>query len=618
MHRYLNRQGYIIKKDEIDKKTLNDVIKDLTVKPIVFKAYQDFVKPKEFEIYQESKNYLFLPRYYGIERFGPPVKTLLPDGAPLSPDLKFSFKVMPHQKIGYEKATQTLKTTGGGLLSVYCGYGKTILGIKLAIDFGRKTLIVVNKEDLMEQWIERINQSTGGTARIGIVQQDKVDVKDKDFIIAMIHSLSQKDYPKEVFADIGFCIFDEAHHLGAEIFFQCLPKVASKYMLGLSATPNRKDGLSKVFYSYIGPMFHTEKRTGSNRVLVKRFKLSSSESYYETLMMPNGKTKNTTAMITNLANYKIRTQLIIECIRVLMKEDRKILLLSGRRDHLESLFDSLEKEQIKNMHNKPITFGYYYGNKGINKEVHKKMLRESAKCDVILGTYNIASEGLDIPDLNTELHATPTAEVEQAVGRILRKFHTKVNPMVVDLVDKCGNFPKQATARSKFYKDEDYEIQDLKMPLGNDVRDLDPFLKEVTTYLKDTDFKQSRFATNDEEDDLIDPDKPQVKLGKCILDEKPIKSVKISLKQDKKKDISTQTTESMLTQNNKITLPIKKDDLPANPIQNVLPSSDQTKKQTIIEMFKQKHGKSPKKLRVTGVRGGKAINMNLKQCLLDE
>ena len=73
-NRFLNKQGYIIKKDQIDDKTLKEIKKELTVKPIVLKAYQDFVKPTEFEIFQESPNYLFLPRYYGIEKFGPPIK----------------------------------------------------------------------------------------------------------------------------------------------------------------------------------------------------------------------------------------------------------------------------------------------------------------------------------------------------------------------------------------------------------------------------------------------------------------------------------------------------------------------------------------------------------------
>ena len=407
------------------------------------------------------------------------------------------------------------------LLGDYTVTHNTFLGIKLSADLGGKTLIVVNKECLMDQWIEAIEKFTGGKARIGIIQQSKIDVKDKDYVVAMLHSLAKKEYTKETFAEFRLAICDEAHHIGSEMFSKALPKIASKYMLGLSATPKRKDGLSKVFYSYLGELFHSEKRKGSNRVMVKRFKLTSPTTYYETLYMSNG-IKNTAAMVTNLSRYEARSQLIVECIRALMKEDRKILLLSGRREHLEQIFSLLEKSDIKNIHGKKITFGYYRGNQGMNKNDHKKMLAESAKCDIVLGTYAIAAEGLDIPDLNTEIYATPSAEIEQALGRILRKFHEKINPLVVDLIDSCGNFPKQAYTRAQFYKDEDYEIQDIKIPLGHQVKELEPFISEISNYLLQTDFQQSKFPSKyksiDDQDD--DPDRPQsLHIGQCLLDE---------------------------------------------------------------------------------------------------
>lgn len=415
----------------------------------------------------------------------------------------------------------------------------TFVSIKAAIHLGVKTLVVVNKEPLMDQWIEAIEKFTGGQAKIGIIQQDKVEVEQKDFVIAMLHSLCKKPYPKKTFDEFGCCICDECfpadthivtdqgnksilslfnmwqrgqktpmiksfnettkkfeyselthawvknashlinitfnnttiqctpnhkfltlngykeaitltpndllvthlandnlfktirvsgiqmitidtsvydievahnhnfivvgpndqnssgpvvhncHHIGSEMFSQALPKMASKYMLGLSATPKRKDGLSHVFYKYIGELFHSERRTGSNRVLVKRFKLTSNSPMYETLYMKNG-IKNTVSMITNLAKFDVRTALIVETIRILMTQDRKILLLSGRRDHLEQIYDLLEKSDIKTIHGRKITFGYYYGNQGGNKKQHKLMLAESAKCDVVLGTHSIA------------------------------------------------------------------------------------------------------------------------------------------------------------------------------------------------------------------------------------
>lgn len=497
-HQSLKKEGYIVKKDQIDEKTMKQIKKDLTVSPIVIKAYQDFVKPNEFEIFQESANYLFIPRYYGIEQFGPPKKNYLPNGTPIN--LKFIYNLLPHQIVGYQKTLKALKECGGGILQVYCGYGKTFCAIKIAVELGCKTLVVVNKECLMDQWFESIMKFTDGQARIGIVQQSKVDVQDKDFVITMLHSLCKKDYPSTIFNDIGLCIADEVHHLGSEMFSKALPKMASKYMLGLSATPNRKDGLSHVFQKYIGNVCHSEKRSGSNRVLVKRFQLSSHSSFYETIYMSNG-IKNNVAMTTNLSKCDVRTALIIETIRTLMKQDRKILLLSGRREHLEDIYKRLEESNIQTIFGNKITFGYYRGNQGENKKKHKQMLQESAKCDVVLGTFAISSEGMDLPNLNTEIISTPITDVEQSVGRILRKFHDKINPIVIDLVDQCGNFTRQASTRAKFYKSEGYEIHNLKIPLGNEIQDLQPFVSQINDYLLDTKLKLDDSDEGDEGDD---------------------------------------------------------------------------------------------------------------------
>ena len=637
-HKTLNKQGYIIKKDQIEAKLLKEIKKELTVKPIVFKAYQDFVKPTEFPIYQESPNYLYLPRYYGIEKFGPPEKNLLPSGA--STDLNFIFNLLPHQIVGYEKSLKTLKEIGGGVLSLPCGYGKTSISIKLSIDMKSKTLIVVNKECLMDQWNEAIAKFTGGKARIGIIQQSKIDVENKDFVIAMLHSLSKKDYDKGIFADFGMCIVDECHHIGSEMFSQALPKISCKYMLGLSATPKRKDGLSNVFYSYIGPLFHSEKRKGSNRVLVKRFKLTSSTTYYETLFMSNG-IKNTGAMVTNLSKYEPRTQLIIESIRTLMTQDRKILLLSGRREHLEDIYEALGKAEIKNFQGKTITFGYYYGNQGMSKVDHKSMLTKSAKCDIVLGTYSIAAEGLDLPDLNTEILATPSTDVEQSVGRILRKFHDKVNPLVLDFIDQCGNFPKQATQRAHLYKDEQYEIQDIKIPLGHSSQELQPFLKEIHEYLFDTNFKQSKFAykEKDEDDEEEGEHNQPTKIGQCLLDDGDSSKlpIKITLKksenkkgspnkneEDKplcqdtsnQKDSIAQTSSTQIDPVTQIQAGQKEPDKPA-PVKKINKKVSLYSQQDQIDLA-QKLKMKNNKARIVGVSGGKVVKMNLGLCVLDD
>lgn len=523
-HKYLLKSGYLLKKDQLTSQQLKQVIKDLTVTPYVIKAYKSMAPPKSYPIYQESPNYLYVPRFYGIEKFGLPVKDKIPQGENLNDSVKFIFNMLPHQHTCFSKGVQAMNTIGGGILSVYCGFGKTAMGIKLAIEMKGKTLVVVNKEVLMDQWIDAITKFTGGLAKIGIIQQDKCDIEGKDFVVAMIHTLCLKEFPNGTFDSFRTCIFDECHHASSEMFSKSLPKANCKYMIGLSATPKRNDKTEFVFYNYLGPMFHTEKRTGSNRIIVKRFKLNPTihNKSYQELMMANG-VKNTTAMITNLSKCNSRNYLIGECIRQLMKEDRKILLLSGRREHLDAIYNYLQSANIVNYKGIPITYGFYWGSQGGNKTKHKQLLNQSAQCDVVLGTQAIASEGLDIPDLNTEILATPYADVEQSVGRILRRFHTKVCPIVIDFVDKLGNFPSQGNTRRKFYKTEDYDIQDMSLTLDEDTKCVTDQLPNINKYLADTKFSNDgddnvEVEVEDEDEDEDNTKSPIKKLGKCMID----------------------------------------------------------------------------------------------------
>src|SRR3990167_7967692 len=116
----------------------------------------------------------------------------------------------------------------------------------------------------------------------------------------------------------------------------------------------------------------------------------------------------------------------------------------------------LDAEGIKHPDTgKYITYGFYYGKKGMTRQAHRALLAESAKCDVVLGIDAIAKEGLDIPDMNTLIFATPGGvDVEQPVGRILRKFHKTMNPMVIDLVDNTGNYVKHSRERDTWYHEE--------------------------------------------------------------------------------------------------------------------------------------------------------------------
>jgi len=458
-HQSLTRNGYVLKKKYLSAKESAEIHRELTFKPLVLPAMQQIAKPQPFSIYLESDLRYYLPRYYALEKFGPPLKEHLSENVEPA-NFEILWDLLPHQHRAWNALQQHFTQSGdsaiqGGILSLPCAWGKSFLAIKLANLLKVKTFVVVNKDILMKQWKKAIESCS--TAKVGIIQRDHVDIENKDIVMVMLHSLSQKDYPEELFQTHGLVVFDECHHLSSQMFSKALPKVACQYTLGLSATPIRKDGLTPVFMSFLGPLFHVERREGRNRVWIKFLEITSKSEYFETEISKINGNKDTGKMITNISQFDTVNYLVLELVRILVKsQPRQILILGARREQLEWLNDKCNELSFKNHQMKYATSGLYYGKQDTGKHAYDEMMDRSAKCDIIWGTNDIAKEGLDIPTLNTLILLNIGHEVEQAAGRILRKHHVDAPPIIIDLVYKCGNFEKHAKSRKEFYDYEGY------------------------------------------------------------------------------------------------------------------------------------------------------------------
>jgi len=444
--------GYSIKKDKFKFKKLLNSTRELNVSPFIRSGYGP-ARPKSYPVYKESETKLYLPRHYGLQNYGDTEVKDLTLGIPIN--LKFKGKLRPIQEKSVAAFMETIgpdnksfpsrKFSHGGILSLPCGFGKTILSLYLISLIGKKTIICVHKEFLMHQWHERIQQFLPG-AKVGIIQQKKVDVVNKDIVIAMVQSLALRDYDKKILDQFGMVIFDECHHLSSEVFCRCLPKISARITLGLSATPTRSDGLTKVFKWFLGDiLFRTKRKKDNIDKTVRCITLDSEKAGYgkEIRVQWTGNL-NSAAMLNKIAEHEPRTSLIAELAKAIIHNNnkRQILILSGRRSHLDALYDIIAKTQI------PI--GYYVG--GMNQD----SLKESEKCKIILATYNMAAEGLDIKSLNTLLLATPMSNVVQAVGRILRVVDKNLPPMIVDIIDDFSSFSKQSLKRKKIYKSQGF------------------------------------------------------------------------------------------------------------------------------------------------------------------
>ena len=226
---YLGQKGYTIFKDELSNEQTKKIINDLTIKPFVMGSPMSNDQ-KTYTTYRESGKKIYVPHYYGIEHFGLPKQYKLPEGDDIN--VEFAGTLRDYQEPVVNKFITHCETVkyGGGLLELPCAWGKTSAALYVLSKLKKKTIVIVHKEFLMNQWIERIQQFLP-TARVGKIQGKIIDIEDKDIVIGMLQSLSMKEYPASLFDSFGLTIIDEVHHISSEVFSNALFKLVTKHML---------------------------------------------------------------------------------------------------------------------------------------------------------------------------------------------------------------------------------------------------------------------------------------------------------------------------------------------------------------------------------------------------
>ena len=321
----------------------------------------------------------------------------------------------------------------------------TVMALKIISDLHKKTLIIVHKEFLMNQWIERIEEFLPGT-KIGKIQGQTFDIEGKDIVIGMLQSLYDKDYGKDAFSSFGLTVIDEVHRIGSEQFSKTLFKAVTPYMLGISATVDRKDGLTKVLYMFIGDKIYSETREDDDPVCVRAIQYHTNDTEFNDVEYDFRGNPKYSTMITKLCAYEPRTIFISRVVKDLISEDvsKQIMILCHNRSLLTSLFEKISQGGFASV-------GYYVGG------MKQKDLQETETKQIVLATYAMAAEALDIKTLSTLIMVTPKTDITQSVGRILRVKHE--NPVIVDIIDQHEPFQKQWLQRKRFYKKCNYLIK---------------------------------------------------------------------------------------------------------------------------------------------------------------
>lgn len=520
-------------------------------------------------------------------------------------DITFAGTLREFQREPSQRILETIQQNDSGILCLGCGFGKTFISLWVVSQIRRKTLIVVHKEFLMHQWVERIQEFIPN-ARIGILRQNQIDVENKDIVVAMLQSLTvrKNEYPTELFDSFGFSVFDEClpgyqyvatkdgpipigtlydlwvarknlplavsynektqtveykpityawkkyrtilleitmtgthyltctpchkvlgpdgylparelrvgsrvrcgsglatvtkiseiqnpdgyvydisvadnhnflcdsfdgpvvhncHHICSRTFSKALWKVATRQALGLSATPNRKDGLTKVLGWFLGPIV-TIGSVG-NGVGVPTVRYLHAEYREPPVVKYNYRGKVVLAnLLTQISLDPVRQRQLVGVLVGLRREGRKILVLSERRRQCEELKELLGAEGIFDV-------GLYLG--GMSQEALAKSNEER----IILATYNMAAEGYDCSTLDTLVMATSRSDIEQSVGRILRKPNGNA-PLVVDVVDDVEGLRGQYARRKRYYRVKKFVFEDARKDRGIEEEEVIEFLED--------------------------------------------------------------------------------------------------------------------------------------------
>ena len=357
---------------------------------------------------------------------------------------------VPFDFIGSLKSFQTTAVNAMlkrefGTLSAPTGSGKTIMGLYLIAQRSQPTIVIVHTKDLAHQWIQRIEQFLGIPAdQVGLLGAGKKRIGDW-ITVALVQTLYRM--ADQVAPRIGHIVVDECHRAPSRTFTEAVTAFDSRYMLGLSATPWRRDKLSRLIFWYLGDVNHEVNKAQLEEKghILKAdvvFRPTSFEPYFDPV-------NDYSRMLSELTADDSRNHLIAADVEKEAREGEGIcLVLSDRKKHCETLQGILRYKH--RLESERLTGD-------LTNEARKRVMEnlQKGQVSILIATGQLIGEGFDCPDLSTLFLATPirfSGRVTQYLGRILRPAHNKARARVYDYVDvQVAPLMAAARARQRVY-----------------------------------------------------------------------------------------------------------------------------------------------------------------------
>jgi superfamily II DNA or RNA helicase len=331
-----------------------------------------------------------------------------------------------------------------GTLTAPTGSGKTVIALSSIAQRKQPVLIITHTKELLHQWIDRIHQFLGiPIDEIGIIGDGKKRI-GKQITVALVQSLYK--CASEVAPYIGFLIVDECHRTPSRTFTEAVSAFDCKYILGLSATPWRRDGLSKLIFWYVGNVVHeVDKANLVESGDVLRAEVISRETSFQSVADPTSEYPTMLSELTQ--DYDRNTLIVGDVAKEAKKGSGVCLVLSDRKTHCSTLQGLLTRSGVKS----DLLTG------DIPDEERKVIVNNlnAGRIKVLIATGQLVGEGFDCKELSTLFLTTPirfSGRVLQYLGRILRPASGKGKPKVYDYIDKnVGVLKSAAAARRRVY-----------------------------------------------------------------------------------------------------------------------------------------------------------------------
>jgi superfamily II DNA or RNA helicase len=420
-----------IKRDHFSQTQYDLLKRDLTIVPKQL-GRGDETPDREIESFIENEEEIGIPFAYFDAQF-PDMEIVseeLSDGHSIEvkrlPDPTHP-KSPPNQKEFFDGVLEALKSHYTVLAVAPTGSGKTVCLLNSIGTLGRSAMVVVPSAVLADQWRQEAMLHLGlEWSDIGVLQGNSDNWRGKKMVIAVIHNLFLKQWPEDFYKNFGFLAWDECHRLGGEVFSKTMSMFNSRFRISVTATPNRKDGCDLLYKYYFGsPLVVAKSKALACDCYVLPFKhIGDKHKWIQ-------KCKMDAKPMQWLSKLSVRNETIVRLAKSLYDDGYQILILSKFIEHVETIISMLEKSGVPKE-----DLGQFTRSTSTNKKFGAGMLDKVKKeAKIIVATYSMMKEGVDIPRLDAGIEALPSADNVQAIGRIRRPLPNKRRPKWFSILD---------------------------------------------------------------------------------------------------------------------------------------------------------------------------------------